>query len=40
MAVGLRKHLKNDAERTTYTVPRTTYSEQGNSYRNVIKLQI
>ena len=38
MAVGLREHLKNDADhvhRTTYYVP-----EQGNSYRNVIKLQI
>ena len=26
--------------RTTYTVPRTTYPEQRNSYSNVIKLQI
>jgi len=38
MAVGLREHLKNDADHVH--VPRTTYPEQGNSYRNVIKLQI
>jgi len=36
MAVELWEHLKNDANH----VHRTTYPEQGNSYRNVIKLQI
>jgi len=38
VAVGLRQHFK--MMRTMYTVPCTTYPEQGNSYRNVIKLQI